>query len=341
MDLKRLYGQVKNCIDRVDFSKLWRDFSPLKFALYTDSECFFAGAYIEKTDAFLANTSILYNGEWIAIWYVQEEISPLILASKIVHEMFHGFQQIHQESRFFDELDALYHYKYEEDNLNLKMMENHLLHRLTVQFDEETFKKFLQIRKYRSQTFSYACHYESCIEQIEGSANFAELHCLKQLSAELFEKKLSAMRERIISPNNLLPVRAVCYDIGALLLYVMTENQIEFADSFSSVLFSESILDGIEGKAYAPEHRIGNLLEHYRTEASEIIRRAIDHNALISDTPCNLLAVNVYNAVFHENHIISRYFVMFGSEDDPQTAYGDFVIETHAYKKAAKIYRIS
>ena len=43
MDLKRLYYEVKNYIDMVDFSKLWRGFEPLKFALYTENECFFDG----------------------------------------------------------------------------------------------------------------------------------------------------------------------------------------------------------------------------------------------------------------------------------------------------------
>ena len=99
----------------------------MKFALYTDNECFFNGAYIKKTNAFLANTSILYNGEWIAIWNVQEEMNPIVLTSKIIHEMFHGFQMMQNESRFCDDLDALYNYKYEEDNLNLKVKENKLL----------------------------------------------------------------------------------------------------------------------------------------------------------------------------------------------------------------------
>ena len=67
MNLKDLYYKVKNYINQVDFSKLWRGFEPLKFALYTDNECFFNGAYIEKTDEFIANTSIFYNGEWIAV----------------------------------------------------------------------------------------------------------------------------------------------------------------------------------------------------------------------------------------------------------------------------------
>ena len=62
MDLEKLYYEVKSYIDIVDFSKLWRDFEPLKFALYSDDQCFFDGAYIEKTDAFLANTSIFFIG---------------------------------------------------------------------------------------------------------------------------------------------------------------------------------------------------------------------------------------------------------------------------------------
>lgn len=340
MDLERLYYEVKNYIDTVDFSKLWRGFEPLKFALYTDKECFFDGAYVEKTDEFLANTSILYNGEWIAIWYVQEEMNPIVLTSKIIHEMFHGFQRMHNESRFFDDLDALYHYKYEEGNLNLKLKENHLLYHLSTQFDKEMFEQFLQIRKYRYDTFGYAYHYESCIEQIEGTANYVELHCLKQLSAELFEKKLSAMKERIIAPNNLLPVRIICYDIGALLLYVMTENLIAFEDGFSSVTFAEAMISDVAGKEYSSEYSVKDLLDSYNARAGKIIRKAIEKNELVTDTPCELFGVNVYDAIFYQNHIISRYFVMFGSEDNKQIEYGDFVIETNAYKKVTKIYRI-
>ena len=193
----------------------------MKFALYTDNECFFNGAYIKKTNAFFANTSILYNGEWIAIWNVQEEMNPIVLTSKIIHEMFHGFQMMQNESRFCDDLDALYNYKYEEDNLNLKVKENKLLYSLSTQFDSKTFEEFLQIRKYRSNSFNYYYHYESCIEQIEGTANYVELCSLKQLSPELFEKRFSTMKERIINPSNLFPIRVICYDIGALLLYVM------------------------------------------------------------------------------------------------------------------------
>jgi len=340
MDLEKLYYEVKNYIDTVDFSKLWRGFTPLKFALYTDKECFFDGAYIEKTDEFLANTAILYDGEWIAIWQVQEPMNPIVLTSKIIHEMFHGFQRMHKESRFSDELDALYNYKYEEGNLNLKLKENHLLCSLSTQFDKEMFEEFLQIRKYRYDAFRYAFHYESCVEQIEGTANYVELHCLKQLSAELFEKKLSVMKERIINPDNLLPVRIICYDIGALLLHVMTENAIAFDDGFSFVTFAEAMISDVAGKEYISEYSVKDLLDSYNARAGEIIRKAIEKNELVTDTPCELFGVNVYDAIFYQNYIISRYFVMFGAEDNEQIEYGDFVIETKEYRKVIKIYRI-
>ena len=211
---------------------------------------------------------------------VQEEMNSIVLTSKIIHEMFHGFQMMHNDSRFFDELDALYNYKYEEDNLNLKLKENHLLYHMSTQFDEELFGEFLQIRKYRFNTFRYAYHYESSIEQIEGTANFVELQCLKQLSAELFEKALSAMRERVINPSNLLPIRVICYDIGALMLYVMSENNIAFEDGFSSLTFAEAIINDVEGKKYVPEYSMKDLLDSYNAKARAIICKAIEKNIL-------------------------------------------------------------
>ena len=312
MDLERLYAQVKNRIDRIDFSKLWKGFSPLKFALYNDSQCFYNGAYISKTDDFLANTSIFYEGEWIAIWNVQEELDPSILTSKIVHEMFHGFQNAHGESRFPDELDALYTYRYEDGNLSVKLAENQILCQLVNAFDGEQFKRLLAMRKYRSNTFAYEYHYEACLEQIEGTANFVELKALKQLSNELFQKKLSSMQERIVREAQLFPIRIICYDVGALLLFVMSENGIAFEEGFTPVPFAESLLPAVAQENTVPVCSMQAWIDEYYDQADKIIQRAIEKNALVSDSPAELLGVNVYNAVYYQGYIISRYFVMFG-----------------------------
>ena len=340
MNLEALYYEVKQTMERVDFSKLWPGFVPLKFALYSDSECFFDGQYVEKTDAFLGNTAILYNGEWIAIWYVQETMDPIVLTSKMVHEMFHGFQQIHNESRFPDELEALYQYRYDAGNLDVKLTENQLLYRLTEQFDADAFEEFCQFRKYRSNAFGYEYHYEASIEQIEGTANYVELKCLKQLSEERFRNKLSYMKENIINPNNLLPVRIVSYDIGALLLLVMNENGIAFDHGFSLITFSEAMLDGVEEKLCMPKVSTGEQIADYYVKAGEIIGRAISENNLVTDAESDLLGVNVYNAVYYKDHIISQYCVLYGSAEEPKVEYGNFVIETKECKKLTKIYRM-
>ena len=90
--LNELYYEINELLKKIDFNNLWDGFKPLKFALYNDKECFYNGEYIEKTDSFLANTSINYQGEVIAIWKVMEEMDPILLTSKMVHEMYHGFQ---------------------------------------------------------------------------------------------------------------------------------------------------------------------------------------------------------------------------------------------------------
>ena len=163
---------------------------------------------------------------------------------------------------------------------------------------------------------------------------------MKQLSAALFRKALSATKERVADQNNLLPVRIICYDIGALLLLVMTENRIAFDSGFSPVPFSEAILEGIEERICTPDISVKALVDAYYSKASETVRRAVERNDLVCDTPDDLLAVNIYNAVCYGSYIISRYFVMYGSEEDPKVEYGDFVIETNAVRKLSRIYRI-
>ena len=77
--LDRIYAEINDKLKKLDFQKLWPGFSPLKYALYNDSECYFNGEYIPKTDDFCANTAIHFNGEVIAIWQLKEETDIDIL----------------------------------------------------------------------------------------------------------------------------------------------------------------------------------------------------------------------------------------------------------------------
>lgn len=340
MKLDKLYYSVLNLINKVNFESLWKGFKPLKFALYNDKECFCDGEFIEKTDAFLGNTSILYNGEMIAIWNVMEEINPVILCSKMVHEMFHGFQQLNKESRFPNEFDSIYNYNYYLENLNIKLQENHLIFDLVNEFNCEKFRELLSLRKYRYNNFKYEFLYESMIEQIEGSANYIELNVLKQLSLADYNLKLENMKNDIIQPNNLFPIRIISYDIGALLLHVLKDNNISFNEDFNDKTFLFELVLSSSDIEFTSLYNVSNELSEFVDRSKEIVEFALKKNEVVFDGEEILLGFNVYNARYYNGYIISRYFVMIGKENNPNILYGDFVIETQKVNVVSKIYKI-
>ena len=339
MKLNEIYYEVEKYIDLIDFNKLWKGFKPLKFALYNDRECFFDGKYIEKTDNFLANTAINYNGEVIAIWNVLEDLDPIVLASKIIHEMFHGYQMINNESRFPNELESLSKYQYIDDSLSIKLLENKLIVELIDKFDIDKFNKLLSYRKYRYDIYNYEFMYELMIEQIEGSANYVELSALKCLSVNMYLHKLKHIKSYITNPKNLIPVRIVSYDIGALMLMLLKDNNISFNERFNNECYIISLLKDYE---YKIDNYLcmKNIINDYNIESKKIIENTILKNNIIVDDVVDILGVNVYNARYYNHYIISTYFVMYSLNNEQHIEYGDFVIELCDIAKASKIYKI-
>jgi hypothetical protein len=338
--LEELYYEVDKYIKLIDFSKLWIEFKPLKFALYNDNECFFDGKYIEKTEIFLANTAINYNGEIIAIWNVSDYEDPILLTAKMVHEMFHGFQMINMESRFPNEMEALYKYDYSDENLSIKLLENKIICELIDDFNMYKFNDLLDIRRYRYEKFNYEFMYETSIEQIEGAANYVELQVLKQLSNDLYIKKLKYIKSFITKPNNLLPIRIISYDIGALMISILKDNNISFNEGFSNISIGLELIKDKKAKYINNCLCMENFIASYNNKTKEIIDKAIYNNDVIVDYNVELIGVNVYNARCYNSYIVSTYFVMYNDNNKQIIKYGDFVIESDEVAKASKIYKI-
>ncbi len=199
MKLDKLYGLVSKAVSSLDLAGIWPGFSPLRFALYDKDACFFDGAYIEKTDAFCANTAIVYQGEPIAIWKVGGEPDISVLTAKIVHEMFHAYQIGQGWDCWADEMDALYRYEYDTENLALRLRENELLLSLAEHFDEGALRELLSHRKRRSEEHPYEFSYESKIEEIEGSAAYVEWRVLRQLDEHAAAAMTGRMRAAVSS----------------------------------------------------------------------------------------------------------------------------------------------
>ena len=336
--LKELYKEVSLYISKIDFNKLWSRFYPLRFALYDDNHCYFDGQYITKTNDFLANTAIEYQGENIAIWNVMEEVDPKYLASKMIHEMFHGFQRINNESRFPNETNAIYNYHYSNENLSIKFVENQLIIELVKEFDKDKFELLLSLKKYRQLNHNYEFNYEAKIEQIEGSANYVELSALKEIDYKLYLNKLEEMIDSLKKPEKLFPVRIISYDSGALLLHILKENKIDFSMGFSDATFIEKLIENVLPILNPNDLFMSPYISSYFNNSKKIIDNAVAKKNIVLDKSVKLLGFNVYNAVYLDGYIISKYFIMY-EDEKPIILYGDFVIETHSEGIITKIYK--
>ncbi len=344
MDLEVLYGKVRDAVSSLDFSRIWPGFEPLRFALYDTSKCFFDGHFVEKTDAFCANTSIVYEGEQIAIWMVRQEMDAGVLASKIVHEMFHGYQNLKGWDCWPDELEALYRYRYDPENLSVKLRENELLLVLLDAFDEDAFRELLSLRKRRSEAFPYEFLYESRVEEIEGTANYVEWQALKQLDAGRADELTERMRAGLTKPETLFPIRISSYQTGALMIHALRSAGLyDFGAADRPVIFS--VLGGVEpadGDFPGKEEILGRVteaVETFENETDAIVRAAIEKDQVVLRGPLELTGVNVYNARCRNGFITSTGLMMYRENGEDRLLPGDFVIRMRDGKTIDAAYR--
>lgn len=343
MDLELIYQDLKKIITKIDFSKLWKNFKPLKFAIYNETQCFFDGNYIEKTDAFLANTSIKYNDEFIAIYQVTGKEDIEILASLIIHEMFHAFQNLNNESRFSNEIEAVYKYSYTTENLSIKHEENLLIAALIKKYNKRDFLKLLQYRKYRYSHFNYEYNYEIAVEQIEGTARFVELSALQQISQEKYQLSLNKMINDICDYNMLFPIRIVSYSIGALLFKILKDNCLHDFENFNDEPTYITLIKNIqEDKCSILNSQIEKKLKDYYHETSLIIENALSKGDCLVKGTYKLIGLNVYDARYYNSFIVSNYFVMYEHNNIKEVKYSDsnFVIELDENKKITRIIEV-
>ncbi len=344
MDLEMQYKQVNEAILSLDLGSIWPGFKPLKFALYDDEKCFFDGHYIEKTDVFCANTSIVYEGKQIAIWMVQEELDNSVLTSKIVHEMFHGYQNIMGWDCWPNELEALYHYQYDAENLSLKLRENELLLALSDRFDDLALKELLALRKLRSMKYPYEFSYESKVEEIEGTANYVEWQALKQLDEVRADAVIEKMRAVMTKPEYLFPIRISSYFTGALMIHALHSAGVYRFETADRPMILSLIKDIEPSDGLFPEKEavLGNVtraVEAFRQETGSIIRSVLEKDCVVLTGPLELTGLNVYDARCLRGFVTSTYFVMYRDGEEDKMLQGDFVIKMQDSKTIAVVYR--
>lgn len=338
-----IYEAISNRLNLINFNKLWNGFKPYKFAIYNDEFVVFEGKKLPKNDQFIGNTSIEFNNEQIAIWKITDNDDDLdVLTSKIVHEMFHAYQMNNNETRFPKEFEAVVKYKYNKDNLNIKLAENLLLIELLEEFNMDKFNLFLSYRCYRKNLDQYSFNYEASIEVIEGSANYVEFKALEQLNCSKAISFLNQMRTKIINQDNFIPIRIISYDIGAIILKIIKDNQIPFDDTISKEqdLYIDQLLVNTNKliKPIVPDI-FSNIIKREEDKLQTVINEVTQTKPVITGN-YKLSGFNVYDGRYYSGFLFTSYFLGYQQDNEtPIFLNGNFLVEMNEEFIISKIYK--
>ena len=119
----------------------------------------------------------------------------------------------------------------------------------------------------------------------------------------------------------------------------LNSNNISFNREFNDITISEELIKDVK-EYYIDYISLEDEIYNYHLRSKSIIDKALLDDDVIFEGSEKLLAFNVYNARYYDNYIISRYFVMYGNEDNPLVKYGDFAIKTSIEGIIDKIYNI-
>lgn len=326
MDMLALYDKVLSKIASIDFSSLFPGFHPFLFALYNKELAILDGKCIEKPEAFMANTAIFFDNAYVAIWQVTEPMDVNVLASKIIHEMFHAYQHEQKEKRFADELEALLTLSPTAHYYTLLYEENQCLLALSQEANEAAFNRFCALRKARYQQYQAESLYQAKIEQIEGMAQYVEWKALSLLDPSFYQKTLARKRENLLSTNALFHQRILSYDTGAFLASYLSNHGLLDA-SFDQTPFSfKIILESLEPVNVKTSQEIRACYEAKQDSINQVIKQALDSNLVVVEEDFQLLGVNVYDAIRLDNYLVLTYFLMMKRHDETEVLQGDFLV---------------
>lgn len=342
MNLQEEYNRVKERIDAINFSALWEGFHSFRFALFNETECYFDGRYIEKTDEFHANTSILYNGENIAIWKLTEKPTDIdMFTASIVHEMFHAYQNESGEKCILDERRALLEYQYSMENLSVKLQEAKLMRDILLDGNESKFLELLSLRKLRKERFPKQYDYEARVEQNEGTAKYIELLVLMQIAPEKGRLRLLQMIDEIIAAGNYFPIRVISYTIGAVFLLCIKKCSSFIYSNFSERPFSDEILDDVIAMPYevAIDPEMEMKLTTYNQETERIVTAALNRGEICLKGNYPLFSLNIWDARWNGKYATSNHFVAYLDGDQVKFLNGNFVVEIDNSLSILTVYR--
>ena len=325
MNIMKAYAEVALILDKLNYNALFDGFRRYRFALYAGSEIVIDGRSMPYSSEFMGNTSIMFEGEYIAIWNMESDPVEDVerLAYCLVHEMFHCHQRANDEKRYPSDLDLLM-YPDDIENYNAKYNENRYLADAYENRDIECLKKFASIRAGRFARYPFMVHQEMKAETLEGMAEYIGLKALKQIAPEKYEAAVEDYLIKLRADSGLLfDIRRISYFAGTIYFLCLDEFGFAVRNAFDpdKTAYEQNNIntDGVTaeiskydfiGKQYAEimDSRTAELQEHMaRSEYTEC------YAVIYGYDPMNIFRVG--------DIIYCRHFVFLETKDGMKPIY--------------------
>ena len=323
MDLLQLYNTVNTILNTVDFNALFEGFLKYRFALYTSEEIIIDGKIIPYQDGFRGNTSIFYEGEYIAIWNLEFDPidDPEQLAYCLIHEMFHCHQYTNNETRYPSDFELL-NYPDDIDNFVNKYNENKYLADAYEQHDIELLRKFAYIREIRYKVYPSMVCQELKAETLEGMAEYIGLKALESINAEKYRAIVTDYLGKLKAESNLLfDIRRISYFTGTIFFLCLEQFGFSVNNIFDSeeTAYEQNRIDITDVTAEIISYSF--ILSNYkqlRQEKKAKVEEHIKHSQYIESDAfiCGYDPMNMFRI---DDVVFCSYFVCINENDEVKT----------------------
>jgi len=319
--MRELINKIRAHLEHIDFDALWKGFHRYPFALYDEKTVYLENGEIPRDERFFGNTAIEYEGGRLAIWNIEGEPSKEdaeTLTADMVHEMFHAFQQEHDEKRYPNDLTTL-KYPFDTENLSLKYTENKLLADAFEATDSVHEKRLLNqvygLRQRREALIGEMIKCEYLTETFEGMADYIGTSALKMLSEEKYAKrcKLYIAKLRQLTPLQ-FDIRRISYYSGAVLLLVAKELGIDFHHEVSGAKdpvwhWISAVLTPELPKIFEADAELEKALIEMRTKHENEIEEFIRSFQAVKTGDFKIIGYDPMNMIRVKDYVLCRTFV--------------------------------
>ena len=219
--MRSLYEKVESLLELVPYEDICPGFRRCEFGIYDSDQVWLSGETIPWDRRFVGNTAIAYEGEYIAIFGVEDpqQTDAELLAADLVHEMFHVHQIRCGESRYPDDIMLLC-YPWDTENHRLRYAENQLLAEAYSENGERRaalLAAFRSLRQQRAKELGDYLEQELLAEHIEGRAEYAGCRALLAINPRKFEEKIQRYLSALRAMDQVFfDIRRMAYITGAL-----------------------------------------------------------------------------------------------------------------------------